>query len=319
MTSPTTVEDGSGVHASLEHIGLLYDTEAAYLDGVLSFVHAALSAGDPVLVAVPGGNLDLVRSALGADAERVRLADMAVAGRNPGRILPAVLCAFADEHAGRRVSIVGEPIWAGRDELEYPACLAHEALINAVLAERDVAVLCPYDTRGLDARAVADAHRTHPVMEHLGVRSGSTAYTDPIALAAECNGPLPAPPPGAATAAYAVPTDLPLMRRFTTVHASAAGLDPDRAEELVVAVNELVANTLEHTGGGGTVTAWSQGGAFVCQVEDTGHLADPLAGRVPPPVSATGGRGLIFIQRLCDLVRVETRPGRTVIRLFMDV
>ena len=63
---------------------------------------------------------------------------MAEAGRNPGRILPAVLHAFADDHPRARVRIVGEPVWAGRTPVEYPACAQHEALINGSLAGRDV-------------------------------------------------------------------------------------------------------------------------------------------------------------------------------------
>jgi hypothetical protein len=67
-----------------------------------------------VLVAVPGWNLELLREALSPDEmPRVRLRDMTVAGRNPGRIIGTVLSAFVHEHADRRVRIVGEPIWAG--------------------------------------------------------------------------------------------------------------------------------------------------------------------------------------------------------------
>src|SRR4051812_36058813 len=92
------------------HEGLLYRGTEEYLAGTVPFVAEAVAPGEPVLVAVPGANLELIRSALDGAAARVRFADMAVAGRNPGRIIPWVLHAFLVEHAGRRSRVVGEPI-----------------------------------------------------------------------------------------------------------------------------------------------------------------------------------------------------------------
>ena len=81
-------------------------------------MRSALASDDAVLVAVPEPNLSLLEAELADVADRVRFADMAQAGRNPGRILPGVLLPFAAKHAGRRVSIIGEPIWAGRSDVE---------------------------------------------------------------------------------------------------------------------------------------------------------------------------------------------------------
>jgi hypothetical protein len=78
------------------------------------FIRAGLDADEPAIAAVPAENLDLVRRALGGDRDHVELQDMAVAGRNPARIIPQVLLAFAAVHDGRPVRIIGEPIWHGR-------------------------------------------------------------------------------------------------------------------------------------------------------------------------------------------------------------
>ncbi len=122
----------------------------------------------------------MLRSALtDAEAELVRTADMAQAGRNPGRIIGTVLTAFVREHAGHRVRIIGEPIWAGRSNDEYPACAEHEALINVALAESPAYVLCPYDVRRLGREWLTDATRTHPTLAADGERWDSPAYTDP--------------------------------------------------------------------------------------------------------------------------------------------
>jgi anti-sigma regulatory factor (Ser/Thr protein kinase) len=299
-----------------DHPGLLYRDQGEYLAGTTGFVRAALAAGDPVLVAVPGPNLDPLRGALADVADRVLFADMAVAGRNPGRIIPGVLLAFAAAHPGRRVWIVSEPIWPGRTEFEYPACAAHEALINAVFADRDAAILCPYDVAGLDGTAVRDAWRTHPVMVDGGARRSSEDYIDPLVTAAGFNLPLPPVPPGAASMEYDSELRLAAVRRFLRGHARGV-LDADRADDLVLAANELTANTIEHSAGGGRITIWTEPGRLACQIDDGGYLRDPLAGRIVPLPRTVGGRGLILANQLCDLVRIHTSSDGTSIRLHM--
>lgn len=144
------------------HPALLYRDEQEYLAGTVPFIHQRLDAGEPV--AVPEANLALIRTALGERPAQVRLLDMAQAGRNPGRIIPRVLRAFADAHSEGRVRIIGEPIWVGRTEAEYPACVQHEALINLAFKGREVTILCPYDASRLNETAQADALATHPTI-----------------------------------------------------------------------------------------------------------------------------------------------------------
>ena len=284
----------------------------------MPFVRDGLAAGEPVAVAVPGPKLALIRHALGADARRVLLRDMTAAGRNPGRIIPTVLLAFADTHPGQRVRLIGEPIWAGRTAVEYPACAQHEALINAAFAGRPATILCPYNTELLDPVWIADAYKTHPVMWHGDTRQDSAHYDDPVAVAADFNQPLSAPPADAATITVDFHT-LPATRRFVAEHADRAGLAAERIADLTLAVNELAANAVEHGGGTGEIAIWVEPDALVCQVTDRGYLSEPLAGRIPvPPDAPTGGRGLLLVNYLCDLVRVHTTPAGTTTRVHLD-
>jgi anti-sigma regulatory factor (Ser/Thr protein kinase) len=298
------------------HPALLYADAAEYLAGTIPFILGGLGLGEPVMVAVPGDNLTLIRSALGADAGRVVLHDMSVAGRNPGRIIPGVLLAFAAEHADKPVRIIGEPIWAGRSEVEYPACAQHEALINAAFAGRPATILCPYDTSRLAPAWLADAHRTHPVMWTSTRRWRSRYYADPIEVAGTFSHPLPEPPPGVLRTTVERGT-LAAVRRFVTARARAAGLPEHRIVDVLIAAGEVTANTIAHTDRSGTLATWVEDGQFLCQVDDTGHIADALAGRIPvPPDRPTGGRGMLLVNQICDLVRIYSRPGGTTIRLY---
>ncbi|MEV6983520.1 sensor histidine kinase [Sphaerisporangium sp. NPDC051017] len=314
QTSPATPAQAV---EPFRHVGLFYRDEIEYTSRCTAFLREALALGDPAMVAVPGGG-EAIRAGLGDDAGRVKFADMAVAGRNPGRIIPSVLLAFAHAHPGRRVWIIGEPIWKGRTELEYPACATHEALINAAFAGREATILCPYDTTGLEARALADAERTHPLLQDAAGSRPSPAYTGPAQAAALFDEPLPAPPPHAASHTFNGTGGLPGVRAFLADCGASAGLDERRVGDVLIAMNELATNTAEYTCGPGTVTVWLEDGTLVCQLDDSGQITDPLAGRIPPPDHTRRGRGLVIVNELADLVRVHHRPSGTSVRLHFD-
>ncbi|MEU1006930.1 anti-sigma factor RsbA family regulatory protein [Streptomyces sp. NPDC005890] len=303
------------------HPALFYGDTAEYLAGTVSFVRAALAADEPVAVAVPGENLRLIQDELGADGAAVRFLDMREAGRNPGRIIPGVLRAFADtQPPGRRVHIIGEPIWAGRSPAEYPACAQHEALINTAFQGREVTILCPYDTSRLDERALADAHATHPVVIAAGsaAEHASAAY-DPDGVVARYNEPLPAAP-GAGPEVLDVAFDedsLSAVRHLATDHGAGLGLAGLALENLALITAELTTNSVVHGGGTGALTVWSEGGYVLCEVRDKGRLSDPLAGRRPAARDQRGGRGLLLVNLLSDLVRTHTAPEGTTIRSYL--
>jgi anti-sigma regulatory factor (Ser/Thr protein kinase) len=304
----------TAVAGEFVHPALLYRDSDEYLAGTVPYIRDGLSAGEPVAVAVPTSNLALLRDALGIDAERVLWRDMTVAGRNPGRIIPTILLAFANAHAGRRVRIIGEPIWAGRSAVEYPACAQHEALINAAFADRSATILCPYDVTGLDPAWVDDAYRTHPVMLTTTRRWDSPHYVDPIAVAADFNQPLPDPPTGTVTITVDLHT-VRAARHFVAEQADRAGLAAERIENITIAVNELATNAVKYGGGSGELAVWAQDDRLVCQLSDGGSLTDPLAGRIPAAPEAPGGRGLLLVNQLCDLVRVHTTSAGTTTRI----
>jgi len=303
---------------TLEHDALFYTDAASYRSGCLDFVRAGLEQDEPVLVAVPQPGLGLLRSALSeAESARVRTADMAQAGRNPGRIIGTVLTAFVREHAGQRVRIIGEPIWAGRSDHEYPACAEHEALINVALGEAPAYILCPYDVRRLGREWLTDATRTHPTLAAEGERWASPAYTDPVALAAYFDQPPEPAPPDADVLVIGPTTGPSTARRFVHDYAQATGMSEGRLRNLRTAVQELVVNTVVHAGGSGLLMIWTVGRQVVCQVQDGGRITDPLVGRRPPAPPAVG-HGLFTVHQVCDLVRVHRRRDGTLVRIHVN-
>ncbi|NEB11847.1 sensor histidine kinase [Streptomyces coelicoflavus] len=307
----STTTDGTFTHPAL-----FYRSQDEYADRTTAFVREGLAAGEPVAVAVPGPNLELVRTGLGGDARDVTFLDMTDAGRNPGRIIPGVLRAFADAHARVRVRIVGEPVWSGRSTAEYPACAQHEALINAAFAGRPATILCPYDETRLAPDVLADALVTHPTVIARGRERVSEAY-DWQAVVARYNEALTRPP-DAGVLAFAA-GELPEVRRFAVGRAASLGLAGQRLQDAELAVAELTTNSVVHGGGGGTLAVWAESGQVVCEVRDTGRLTDPLAGRRPPEPGQIGGRGLLLVHYVADLVRVHTTDDGTAVRFYLDL
>jgi len=297
-----------------EHPALFYTGLDDYLAGTLPFIHEGLGAGEPVAVAVPASQLEPLRAELGSAGERVRFLDMSEAGRNPGRILPGVLLAFAEEHPdATRVRIIGEPIWAGRSAAEYPACVQHEALINLAFAGRPATILCPYDAANLPLEVLADAEATHPVVLRAGVPRASTSYAVDRVLA-EYNRPLPE-----LTQHAPLRVDESMLgraRRLAVAEAGGAGLGEDRVADVEMVVNELVTNSVEHGGGTGILRIWIEEAHLVVEVRDTGQLHDPLVGRRPLLPLQARGRRLFLVNQLADLVRLHTGPDGTTMRAY---
>jgi anti-sigma regulatory factor (Ser/Thr protein kinase) len=238
---------------------------------------------------------------------------MTEAGRNPGRIIPWVLSRFMDDHPGRRVRIIGEPIWQGRSADEYPACVQHEAMINVAFTGREATILCPYDTSRLHPRFVQDSYATHPVMVDKTGRFASGTY-DPHGITDAYNVPLSEPPFGATTLRFEL-ADLVKVRRLVAEEGLNAELPPDRIIDLQSAVNELATNSIMHGGGSGTLRTWSDEDRVVCEVRDFGHITDAMVGRLRPPLRK--GRGLVVVHYLSDLVQRHTSTTGTTTRVHI--
>jgi anti-sigma regulatory factor (Ser/Thr protein kinase) len=298
--------------AGLTHAAAFYHTPDDYLDSVLTFVRAGIGRGDPVFVAVPGPKAGLLRECLNGESAAVLFADMGEMGRNPAWIIPRVQ-AFLDQHPGRPVHYVGEPIWQTRTAEELTEATRHEALINLAFGGVPASILCPYDAASLPARLLAQAEQTHPVLIRAGIAAPSARYAGPAPFPDGCDEPLAALPADAPSLRYG--PDPGQARAFAREQALRAGLPPSKVADVVIAVGELAANTLRHTAGDGIVTVWTSPAELLCEVRDSGQITDALAGRRCPAPDAAGGHGLRVVQQVCDLVEMRTGPSGTTFRL----
>ncbi|WP_163554005.1 MEDS domain-containing protein [Candidatus Frankia alpina] len=168
--------------------------------------------------------------------------------------------------------------------------------------------------------AVADA----AVAVAAGVAAGAGGGADPQARPGEATRSDPLsellPELGQPRAEIAFgPADLGLVRAAAIRAARADGLGEDRAGDLELAVHEVATNSIRHGGGRGVARFWIVDGCLICEVTDSGQLADRLAGRRRPDLNLSGGRGLWLVNQLCDLVQLRSGRAGTTARIFMYV
>ena len=113
-------------------------------------------------------------------------------------------------------------------------------------------------------------------------------------------------------------TNLSEVRVLAETRAREAGLAADRVTDFVIAVSEIAANTVRHARSSGSIRIWSDGGEIICEMHDSGVIADPAsAGRQPPSADANGGHGLWLVRQICDEVELRSDSGGTTIRMRM--
>ena len=61
---------------------------------------------------------------------------------------------------------------------------------------------------------------------------------------------------------------------------------------------------------------WLEPGAAVVEFSDSGRIADPLTGRLRPPLESVGGRGVYLVNQLCDLVQLRSSEAGTTVRVI---
>jgi anti-sigma regulatory factor (Ser/Thr protein kinase) len=298
------------------HEAFLFTGVDALVAGTVPFVRAGLDAGEPVMVALIDAHWQPLRAALGADADRVHHVDMGVLGRNPARIIPA-WTAFVEEHraSGRPLRGIGEPIWAGRSDAELAECQIHEALLNLALDPRTpLWLMCPYDVDALGPDVVDEARRSHPEVCGRDPLPPTHHFGGEAHVRALWAGDL-SPAPVTARSRTVTRGGLAAARAEVRHAATVAGLDAGRVDDLVLAVNELASNSLDHGGGRGVLRHWTQGATFLVEVEDAGHIDDLLVGRTSPCVDQPRGRGVWMVNQLCDLVQIRSSATGTVVRV----
>jgi MEDS: MEthanogen/methylotroph, DcmR Sensory domain len=306
---------GPAPAAHFRHEAFLYAGADDFVDRATPIVLRAVSAEEPVLIAIDSAKIELLRDRLGSASRAVAWKDIRGIGANPARIIP-LWRQFVDGSATHhRLWGFGEPIWQGRAPAELVEAQRHEQLLNLAFADApNFTLLCPYDTERLGAEVVREAHRSHPLIAESGSERTSVDYPGLAAISAA---DLPAlPEPAEEPAEFAIGARDAGARNFLAHRGFAARLGAARTDDLTLAI-VAVADGMGRPGGQRVVRVWEEPGAVVAEVRDLRAADDPLAGREWPPPAERAARGLWLANQLCDLVQVRPFGTGAIARLHV--
>jgi anti-sigma regulatory factor (Ser/Thr protein kinase) len=301
---------GSGFN----HQALIYGSDREFMDVALPFVEAGLSSKEPTLVAVQDRHVENMRAALDGTPEGLTLCPVEDWYETSARTREK-FSRWAGEQtdSGSRARLMGEPPWALGREAQVRDWARHESVNNVAFAGRPVTFVCPYDARALPEEVLGHARGTHPEIVDADGVSASASYEDPPDFCRRMDSTIEAQHGAPAMELSFGLKDLPRVRRTLWSFARDAGMAGWRADELVLAVNEITTNAVIHGRPPATVRVWHADDEIVIEVADAGEgIRDSLAGQLTPPATALGGRGLWLTRLLCDAVEVRNAGGSAV-------
>lgn len=312
-------ERGRHEPMTFEHQGLLFRRERQFREVARKRLRSAVRENAYAVLAVtPERAATLVAELSPSERERVHVTDRDRLYDAPGRALAALhRLALSVEPAP--VVVVSEPPVAGGRGMELREWHRLESVLCTALASQRMRLLCAHDERNLGPGTRTAVLATHPVLVGSAGPRANPAYLGTAAFGARPVAPEPLPATGPVHH-LEIGMSLPRLRGDLAALVRTAGFPPGRVDNLVVAVNELAANVLEHGAGKGTVRVWRSPGRWVCDVfDERGGLLDPLAGYRPADGMRPRGYGLWITRQTCDFVEISGSGEGSLVRLhFLD-
>lgn len=305
--------------AQLAHQAFMYDGADEFAATMAPVVRAGRERGDKVVVAAKRRSADALRAELGTDDPGVELHDTLEWHPRPADRLTAVQETVAKLPAGGGLLAIGEPIWNGSDAARREWA-RYESTVNVAFANAPLRFVCLYDRSELPEAVLDHGRGAHPEL----VQDGGVCPCAMFARPEDCVRQLDAagvaypPPPDR----YDIPFggDQHAFRRLLRGLAVECGMGDERADEVVLAANEVVANVVVHGEPPVSTSCWVTDGDLVCEVSDGGGgIGDPFAGWMLPEPGSRKGWGLALTRRICDALELTGGDEGSRVRLYASL
>ena len=297
------------------HRAAIYDTQAELLEIAVPLIEQARRRASPVVLAVATSTERLIREVVG-EAGLARLAAPEPELRRSGQTVAVRRARELRELTDREGPIV---VIAQHDPdmglLDGRAWIETDAALNLALTAMPVTMTCLYRDP-LNPVLSAAARWNHPLwVREDGSVEQNPDHRDPSEVLTACPAGVPASLGTADRELTFTPWQLADLRTAVGEAARAAGLSPHRADDFVLAVNEVAGNAVEHGYGTGLFQLWLRPRVLTCEVHDSGVLGNPLPGMRLPHPAEHRGRGVWIARQLCDLLHVWADHDGTHVRL----
>lgn len=309
--------DSGGHRTGFAHVAVVYGSDAQLHDLLAPYLAETLRRREHILVVISNAAERVLRDALGEAADRVEWGGPGLSYNRLGRMFGTVGDYLAQRHSdGVPTRVIVEP---GSDISpdRLSQYLRYVSMATEVYGPYGFPVLFLWDERRYPPEVLAHVRAIHPQL--LG-RSGviiNTEYRVPIDyLTAN------------ATAAPAAPVDPDLdvhldsadglaeLRRRLRSWGAATALSDGDTDDIVIAVDEIATNALEHGQPPARVRGWSTPDAVFVRVDDRGRAGIPATtGYVRPPIDARRGRGIWMARQLADILTTHDGPAGTTVAM----
>jgi anti-sigma regulatory factor (Ser/Thr protein kinase) len=297
----------------MRHDLLVHDGETEFAERVMPFLQAGVAEGEVVLAVADDGARSLLQDALGPDRDGVTWIDSSAVYSRPEAAL-----AHYDRtlrtifHGGARGVRAIAVLPVCDTVAQWQRWIAYEAIVNRALMHHPAWIVCAYDTRVVHADVVEGMRRTHP-------QDGCACdhYEDPAdVVRGLARAPAPASPPSLRSLPR--PADAPAFRTQLSAEMAAAGIEHERARDMLIAASEVFSNADRHGCGLREARAGLVEDRFVCEISDHGAgIDDPLTGYLPPRPDDTGGFGMWVARQTTERMDLEMTPEGMTVRLWI--
>ncbi len=306
----------------LEHAAGFHASAADLVDQLVPLTAQALERDEPLATALQPATEQALADRLDG---RLASEDRVVRLRQPdpgpaGASAQTVAARWALElralsvATGRPVTVLNEHA-AALDGADGRFWTELDAALNVALADLPVHITCFYPELPLHLEILDGARRNHPLLLTDGELRHNPGHHDPRAVLAArpaARPPLLGPPDVRLSFSA---WRLHEVRRMVEEALSGRSYERERVEDIVLAVNELATNAVEHGSPEGHLSLWTGGHGLLCEIDDGGTLRDPLPGLQAPHPAEPRGRGVWIARQLCDSLHVWTDARGTHVRV----
>jgi anti-sigma regulatory factor (Ser/Thr protein kinase) len=195
--------------------------------------------------------------------------------------------------------------------------LRYESMANEVYAPYGYPVVCLWDQRRYPTGVLAQVRAVHPQLLNTSAAITNAEYRTPVDyLTGEQRLPAEAPPDIDPVMDLHSADDLGVLRRRLRSWGATCGLDEQDADDIVIAVDEIATNALEHGQPPARVRGWTDPDALIIQVADQGRTSIPATtGYHRPGTDARRGRGVWIARQLADVLTTHTGATGTTVTM----
>ncbi len=308
----------ASARAGIFHEASIYASDAELRDTALPFLCDGLDAHEPTYVILGPHGDNLVRRELG-EREGLHYLLATDVYVNPAKTVQGYRDVLATEVAAgaeqiRFITEVPHPgtgsvwDWWGR----------YEAAVNEIFASLPVWAICTYDERTTPGDVLDEVLRTHPFLAGPGgEHAANEGYESPSAFLAQRARPYIDPLEAGEPMVELTDPSLAEARR-----AAVAVTDPlfgsETADNLALAVSEVVANAQRYGRPPVVLRLWSGPDRIVATIKDSGAgIHDATIGLAPVDSDQSGGRGLWIANQLCDHLAITRSHDGFLVRLVV--